>query len=352
MTVFRASGLVFVGVRDCQVEEFAVDTSSLKPSEVLVEVEVSVVSAGTEVANFTGLDPGTRVPGSWNAYPHRPGYGAVGRVVALGPALSKGDAGLVVGNRVFAICRHARYGTTDLSERPVVRVLEEDDAKTIVLARMASVAVTAVRKASRLELGGTAVVIGLGLVGNFAAQLFQLAGLDVLCLDKAADRVEMARATGLTAVTVANGSESEAVWESFDRGADIVVEASGSPDASTTAVTLVRDGGEIILLGSPRGPFGGDATSLLAAVFHRGAHVTGALEWLMPLRSGLLQSRWSLHDNYLLLFRLLREGRLRTTGLVTDVVRPEDSQQTYSRLALREPGMGGVLFDWGQKGMP
>ena len=102
-------GLVFVGKRDCKVEEAQVDEKLLGPGEVVVDLEVSIISAGTEVANFTGLDPRTRIPGSWNEYPHRPGYGAVGKIVAVGPPAQGPDRGLAVGDRVFAICRHARY---------------------------------------------------------------------------------------------------------------------------------------------------------------------------------------------------------------------------------------------------
>ena len=120
MSVFTGPGLVFVGERECHVEEAVVDEASLGAGEVLIEVDISVVSAGTEVANFTGLDPGTRVPGSWNFYPHRPGYGSIGRVVALGrPSTVQSE--YTPGDRVFAICRHARYTVADpatASRRP------------------------------------------------------------------------------------------------------------------------------------------------------------------------------------------------------------------------------------------
>ncbi len=345
MTVLRGPGLVFVGEHDCRVEEAEVDDASLNPAEVLVEAEVSVVSAGTEVANFTGLDPGARTPGSWNAYPHRPGYGAVGRVVAVpeGPPVPGAYA---VGDRVFVICRHARYAVADGSRRPIVPLLADDDAHTMVLARMASVAITAIRKASAVELGARAVVIGLGLVGNFAAQLLQLAGMQVLALDLAAHRVAMARDVGLNALVVTAGSETEAVQNEIGGGAEVVVEATGVPDASPVAVGLCRDGGDVVLLGSPRGPFHGDATRLLSEVHHRGIRVIGALEWTVPLHTGPWQSRWSLYEDYLTLFDLFRQGKLSTRGLVTDVVGPAQSQEIYSRLAAREPGLGAVLFEW------
>ena len=55
---------------------------------------------------------------------------------------------------------------------------------------------------------------------------------------------------------------------------------------------------------------------------------------------------WSLYDDYLALFDLVRSGRLRTSGLVTDIVPPADAPDMYTRLAAHEPGIGGVLFDW------
>ena len=346
MTVFEGPGLVFDRANECSVETARLDSSELQPGQVIVEVEVSVVSAGTEVANFTGLDPGTRVPGSWNYFPHRPGYGAVGHIVALGPPAPGLDPNLEIGDRVFAICRHARYGVVETSNRPIVPLLAEDDAETMVLSRMASVAITSVRKASSLDLGGRAVVIGLGLVGNFAAQLLQLSGLSVLGLDRSAPRVELAKGVALTAVLVGEGEEREVVEAVLGSLPDLVIEASGIPDSSPTAVALARDGGEVILLGSPRGVFSGDATQMLSNIHIRGIHLIGALEWLMPLHVGPWQGRWSLYDDYLALFDLVRSGRLRTSGLVTDAVPPADAPDMYTRLAAHEPGIGGVLFDW------
>ena len=321
-------GLVFVGERDCKLEEVSVDEGSLGPGEVVVDLEVSIVSAGTEVANFTGLDPRTRVPGSWNEYPHRPGYGAVGSLVALGPPSPGLDHGLVVGDRVFAICRHARYAIADTARRPIVKISAHDDARSIALARMASVSITALRKATHVDLGASAVVVGLGLVGNFAAQLLQLSGMKVLGLDPVEARVEMARATGAEAALATAGNERTTVESVLGMGGDLVVEASGVPDAVPTAIRLARDGGEVVLLGSPRGAYSGDATDMLYEVHSRGIRLIGALEWLLPLDSGAWQARWSLNEDYATLFDLLRRGQLKTTGLVTHVVPPTRARRS------------------------
>ena len=346
--MFSGKGLVFVEENRCEVETVTIDESGLEPGQLIIETECSVVSAGTEVANFTGLDPGARTPGSWNFYPWRPGYGAIGCVVALGPRHPETEGKYSVGDRVFAISSHARFSLADPTKRPVVPIRPDDDAHTLILARMASVSITAMRKATNVSFGGNVIVVGLGLVGNFAAQLLQLNGMRVLGLDRSKHRVEMATATGVEAIPVDDTTTRDSILSFLGemRGADIVVEASGVPDAVSFGVGLAADGADIILLGSPRGVMHEDATKLLSAIHHRGLRLIGALEWLLPLASGPWQARWSLLDDYMLLFDLFRQGRVRTTGLVSDVVKPEQAQDTYSRLATEGSSMGAVLFDW------
>jgi threonine dehydrogenase-like Zn-dependent dehydrogenase len=196
MTTFSGKELVFRHERCCEVGVAELDSGTLGPGQLLVEARYSLISQGTELANFTGLDPGTRQPGSWNCYPHRPGYACTGTVVATGPPTDGGPE-FAIGDPVFAIANHARYGVADPATHPVVRLRADDDQRTLILCRMAAIAMTAIRKSSSVDLGGHAVVVGLGLVGYFAAQLLRLAGLDVLGIDAVAVRREAAAAAGL-----------------------------------------------------------------------------------------------------------------------------------------------------------
>lgn len=345
--MFKGLGLVMSGPNECELEEVSIDEDDLAAGELVIETECSIVSAGAEVANYTALDPGVWVPGSWNAYPYRPGYGAVGTVVATGAAPGGDGGDYAIGDKVFAISRHAQFSVANPGKRPVLHLRHDDDAKRMVLARMASVAITAVRKSSRVSLGGSAIVVGLGLVGNFAAQLLHLSGMDVLGLDRVAHRVEMAEAVGLHAMEVADTVDPHDLWACFGgRGPEVVVEASGAPDAVSLAVRLAADEGDVVLLGTPRGEFRGDATMLLSEAHHRGIRLVGALEWLLPLRSGPWQSRWSLYDDYIVLFDLLRKGRIRTDKLVSDFVAPQQAQEAYGALARAGSSMGAVVFDW------
>src|SRR5437867_10151895 len=89
-----------------QVEVREVELPDPGPNQILVETEVSAVSAGTELAVYTGthqwlLDP--NMP-DWK-FPFRVGYSAAGRVAAVGAAIE----GWKPGDRVSYPGNHASH---------------------------------------------------------------------------------------------------------------------------------------------------------------------------------------------------------------------------------------------------
>ncbi|MGH7919198.1 MAG: zinc-binding dehydrogenase [Candidatus Dormibacteraceae bacterium] len=334
--------IVFTGPREAHLESFLLDETDVAGDEVLLETSATLVSTGTELANFTGLSPNVWIPGAWGAYPHVPGYTAVGRVLRVGPEVSgfgrEGDR-VVPGADVFAFTPHASLAKARVSQRLVFPLQPQDDTHAVLLGRMAMVAMSAMRALRRPAFGRSASVLGLGLVGLFAAQLCQLAGAEVRAYDLAPRRVELARRLGIDALVGlppdGEGKES----------ADIVVEAIGSPHLVPRAVTMARRLGEVILLGTPRGE-GEEAGALLSDVHFKGVSVTGAFEWLPPFRAS--EAGWgpSLEDTVLTVHRLLREGRLRTDGMITDVVAPRRAEEVYRSLAADPNAHLGVVFDW------
>ena len=338
-----ARRLVFPAACRCEVETFAIDPQALRPEQALLQTEVSLVSTGTELANYSGLDPGVHRPGSWNAYPSHPGYAAVGRIVAVGGAV----ADLRPGDRVFAITPHASHAVVTPAARAVFPLGPGDDPLRMILVRMGSVAITALRLSAHAAAGRSCAVIGLGLVGNFAAQLFSLAGLRVIAFDPAPRRVELARRCGIAAET-ATGAEALRLVRAWTAGAgaDVVVEAIGNPALIPAAVEMAARLGEVILLGSPRGPLAADTGATWSDIHLRGIHVVGALEWLLPLHRREAGHGSSIEDNYLALLEWVREGRLRTEGMVSHVVPPEAAQQTYSAVLADRNAYFGICFDW------
>jgi 2-desacetyl-2-hydroxyethyl bacteriochlorophyllide A dehydrogenase len=345
MGTFSGRELIFRRERCCEIGVARLDSDTLGPGQLLVEARYSLISQGTELANFTGLDPGTREVGSWNCYPHRPGYASTGTVVAAGPP-ADGVPAFAIGDHVFAITNHARYGVADPATRPVIRLRDDDDQQTLILCRMAAVAMTAIRKSTSVDLGGHAVVVGLGLVGFFAAQLLHLGGMDVLGIEASAARREAAVAAGLRAGTADAVADVRVHRTGRMDGPDLVIEASGSPAGLRLALELVRDGGEVVLLGTPRGTSGFDTTNLMSAIHYRGLRLTGALEWLLPLHSSPWSARWSLYDSYHTLAGLFRRGGLGLGGWQVRTVRPDEAQAVYSELADEPPHAHAVVFDW------
>jgi threonine dehydrogenase-like Zn-dependent dehydrogenase len=362
MTTFSGKELVFRRERCCEVAVARRDADALGPGQVLVEARYSLISQGTELANFTGLDPGTRRAGSWNCYPHRPGYACTGTVVATGPPApgptedgppaggppGGGAPAFAVGDPVLALTGHARYGVADPAARPVIRLRADDDQRTLILCRMAAVAMTAIRRSSSVDLGGDAVVVGLGLVGYFAARLLRLGGLDVLGIDAAAVRREAAAVAGLRVAEPDPVGDVRVHRTGRMDGPDLVIEATGSPAGLRLALELVRDGGEVVLLGTPRGTSTSDATNLMSAIHYRGLRLVGALEWLLPLHRAPWSARWSLYDSYHTLIGLLRSKDLGLGGWQVRTARPDDAQAVYSELADEPPSAHAVVFDWAQ----
>lgn len=129
---------------------------------------------------------------------------------------------------------------------------------------------TAVRKAGSADLGGRAVVVGLGLVGFFAAQLLRLSGMEVLGVEATAVRRDAAAAAGLRVGATDPAAAVRTHRDERMDGPDLVIEATGSDAGLRIALNLVRDGGEVVLLGTPRGRSASDPVNLMSAIHYRG----------------------------------------------------------------------------------
>jgi S-(hydroxymethyl)glutathione dehydrogenase/alcohol dehydrogenase len=100
--------------------------------------------------------------------------------------------------------------------------------------------------------GDTVMVIGCGAVGLAAVQGARLAGAgEIIAVDLDAGKLALAERIGATSVVDARREDPIAVAraKTGGRGADIVLEAAGSPQTFRASVEAVRPGGEVIWLG-------------------------------------------------------------------------------------------------------
>lgn len=336
---FDGSRIVFPGPFEVTVDRYRSDAGPAA-GEVLIGVDCTLISPGTELALYTGSHVGIPDPENRFAkYPFSPGYSGVGRVLAIGPGVTD----LEPGDKVFASCRHATHAVFDRAA--VHRVREDSEDRATVFARMAEISLTSVLQAqavlqSSSWVGIPVAVLGMGLVGNLAAQLFGLLGADVVGVDLVAERLEVARRSGVRhLVRAEEGRDLEpAVSELIGGGSpQVVVEATGSPALVNPALRLVAHRGQVILLGSTRGKVEVD---VYKHIHSKGIFVAGAHEGLqgphVPTRSAMVR--------YVL--DLIERGALRVEPLLTHVLPAEQAKQGYELLIHQQQEALGVVLDW------
>ncbi len=133
-----------------------------------------------------------------------------------------------------------------LAGTAMVRIPEELPDRVAAPAGCATAtAVAALRDAGDCR-GKTVLIHGAGMLGLTAAALAQVQGASaVVVTDVDAERNRQARNFGAT------HTDEAAIPDLTDgRGADVVIDMSGSPDAVETSVGQLRIGGVLILVGS------------------------------------------------------------------------------------------------------
>jgi len=331
-----AKRVLFVEPNVVRLEGFEFDPTPAD-NGVVIRTSATIVSAGTELACLAGTE-------DWASLPFTPGYGAVGQVIAIG----KDVRAFKVGDLVFTHSNHASHAK---GEVVTVKVPDGLDPVHAVFARMASVAITALRVGSA-ELGDKVAVIGLGSVGNLASQLLTLSGCDVMGIDLVHRRLEVARECGIgTTLNPNEGNPIEAVKGWTDgKGCEVVVEASGNPKATLLATELASRRGEVILLGSPRRQLQGNVTDLLRRIHlweYGCITLKGAHEWRLPIHEdpgGF--TKHSIERNTRIILRLISEGKLKVSPLLTHKLPPERCAEAYRGLLENPDKYIGVVFNW------
>ena len=330
--VFRQPGLV-------DLESVSSDPVVASHSEVVVKNRFSLVSAGTELACLSGME-------SWFVLPGTPGYIAVGEVLAKGSAVTQAAEG----DLVFTYGPHASLFKIDVTNRwggmciRVPATLRPDFAP---FTRMASIAMTSVR-VSHIEVGDSVLVMGLGLVGNLAAQLAGLQGANVIAADVSARRRETALACGIAHVVDSDspGWKDQVRDLAGRNGVTTLIDATGLSTVIEDASSVLANNGEAILLGSPRAPHPTDLTAFLRRT-HLPPFVEwkGALEWRFPsYRDEFVKH--SVERNSEIIMALLASGRLRIEPLYTHRLPPSKAPEAYAGLRDHKDDYVGVVFDW------
>lgn len=285
------------------------------PADVLVEVEWSGISTGTERLLYTGRMPA--FPGL--GYPLVPGYESVGRVIEAGP-----DAKARIGERVFvpgATCYRDARGLFGGAARHVIVLsaraipLPEDLADQGVLMALAATAQHAIN-------GGNGVapdlIVGHGVLGRLLARLTLAAGFP-------------APTVWDTNPARRGGAEGYAVidpQEDARRDYRAIYDVSGAPDLLDSLIGRLAKGGEVVLAG-----FYENALSFrFPPAFMKEARIRVAAEWR---QEDLVATRAAID-----------ERRLSLEGLITHRRAAQDAADAY-RIAFEDPHCLKMIVEWG-----
>jgi len=337
-------GLRWVVPREGQVCQERFELPDPGPAEIRVRTEASLVSAGTELAIFTGIHQGLTNPNTdWPKYPQVMGYMAVARVDQIG----EGVSAYRVGDRLLTSTGHTSHAILGAAQAPgasVWRLPDEGSAHHLVFARMAKTAATALARAGE-TFAQSVVVVGLGIIGQVTLRLFQAAGAwPIVGVDPVEFRRQAAvRGGAVAAIDPIAGDSVSRVHAALPGGADIVIDATGWASALPGVLPFARESGTVVVLGSPRG-------TAAEVEFYRDLH-RRSLRLIGAHDSGIgaeVREGFSYTNQRIVpaLVDWVASGRVPVGDLISHHVPASALDEMYAGLLKDKERFLGVVLDW------
>ncbi|NBC97355.1 MAG: chlorophyll synthesis pathway protein BchC [Deinococcus-Thermus bacterium] len=286
------------------------------PTDLVVRVDHSGISTGTEKLFYTGRMP----PFPGMGYPLVPGYESAGEVVEAGAdtGFREGDTVFVPGADCFAEARGlfggaARTIVTD--SRRVTRIDPAWGAEGALLA----LAATARHAMAGLHVAPPDLVVGHGVLGRLIARLTIAAGHPPPTVWE----IDASRVDGATGYAVIHPDTDER------RDYRAIYDASGNGALLDTLIGRIAKGGEIVLAGFYEAPL----SFAFPPAFIKEARLRVAAEWT--------------EDDLAATRALVEAGALSLGGLVTHTRKAADARQAYAT-AFDDPACLKMILDWSE----
>ena len=308
------------------------EVPELQAGQVRIRTEYTVVSGGTEKANLC----------FYKDFPKFLGYCGVGYVTGIG----EGVESVKPGDRVLVYHGiHAAVNT--VPEKNVTKVEDESiDSLDALFVIMASMGLGGVRKLA-LEVGESAMVMGLGLLGIFAVEFCRLSGAcPVIAADPNPKRRELALRLGADAALdpLSPDFKEQVKALTGGKGVNACVEVTGISAALKQALSCMALRGRIALLGCTR--VSDCAIDFYTEVHRPGITLIGAHNFLPRRRLESAPGNWTHQDDCKAILKLLSAGRIETRPILSRVVKPEEAPEIYRQLCEDPEFPLGTVFDW------
>ncbi|WP_144549955.1 bi-domain-containing oxidoreductase [Peribacillus simplex] len=348
-----------------------IPTPSLKPGFILIQLETSVVSAGTErmlvdfgKSNYLqkarqqpekvkqvidkvktdGLQPTINAVKTKLDQPIPLGYSNAGVVLAVGENVHQ----FKVGDRVVSNGSHAEV--VSVPENLCAKIPDNVPSEQAAFTVISSIGLQGIRLA-KPTLGETFMVTGLGLIGLLTVQLLRAHGCKVIASDYDQRKVDLAVSFGADAINAGNEMNvvDYVMNKTNGRGVDgvIVTASTKSSDPISQAAQMSRKRGRIILVGVTglelnRSEFYEKELSFqVSCSYGPGRYDADYEEKGQDYPIGFV--RWTEQRNFEAILDMMGEGKLNVESLITHKFSFDEAIDAYKTLSEDRTSIGIVL---------
>jgi len=318
-----------------QVEYCEVDCPDPGPNDVVIDVEHSWISNGTEGSFLRG----ERESGdtAWNEgdplpFPIVAGYQKVGVVTHVGADVTK----FSLGERVFAVmsqfeglfCEYGGHVSPSVCDANQVHTLPEGaDPVACSGAVLTQVGYNCGTR-PRIKPGQLAVVVGDGMVGHWTGQALKQRGARVVLTGRHDDRLDRFRNGGWGETLKVKGSGVEEVKAIANGPVEVLVDTIGNMSLYDDYLPIMAHGGTVVSAG-----FYGTADLLPIQTYR-------FQELAFDLCAGITYERVDATLAW------IAEGKMDTLGLITHHFPVEQAAEAWKVIENKTDNALGVVLDW------
>lgn len=277
------------------------------------------------------------------------GYSSAGIVLACG----EGVEDLKPGDRVASNGPHA--GVVSVPRNLCARIPEGVPYDHAAFTVLGAIALQGVRL-SKLALGETAYVVGLGLVGQITVPLLKAAGCRVIATDLDADKCVLALAMGADEARVDLDADAvQGLTNGLGADAVVITAATSSSGPITMAGDAVRKKGRVVIVGAvgthfPRTPYYLKEAEIVVS----SSYGPGRYDPLYEERGQdypLPYVRWTEQRNFQAVLDLMSRGDLNVTSLITHRFQLDQAEEAYRLVETGSEPYIGVLLQYSERNL-
>lgn len=355
-----------------------VNTPALKSGGVLIQTQYSVISAGTE--GMKVKEGKLSYLGKARARPDQVkkvmqsvqqqglmatyqkvmnkldsltplGYSISGIVTAVGNGADEFTVGQRVAGAGVGYANHAEINF--VPKNLVVPVPDNVSMEHASFATVGAIAMQGFRQAE-MQLGETACVVGLGLLGQILVQILRAAGVHVIGVDLVESRCNLAEQNGAYMAGRPDDSFLRSSINTLTNGHGIdcifLTAGGGSNGPTELAVEIARDRARVVDIGKTKldlpwkDYYGKELDVRFSRSYGPGRYDPNYEERGIDYPIGYV--RWTERRNMMSFLDLVSNGQMNLESIITEVRPFADAEQVYQDMAEGRGSGLGVVFEY------